>query len=455
MSLPRPRSAPSSRPPLRRLPLTLAMLAGLSAPAWGQADAPAADAAAADSGSTTVSLPVAPNGLGEPSKAIYYRIGQSLRHEDNLFRRAEGVGGGKESDTIATTSLTAGTRLFLGRQVLNAEATVSRSFYQDNDQLDNTGYNLNGRLAWEIGSNLAGGLRVGIARAQSELDQLLSDGMGGGVVRNVRNEQETRFLSFDARYGLYSQWSLETFGDLTDVSYSDASARSRDLDSRTLGVGVIYRPHPDWSYGVRLSHTRGSRPGDDFDRDDLALQVSYRATERTNFSARIAQSSEDHDTVGARDFDGLTGYFTANYQWSAKVGLSAALSRQTNSGATVSERLILVPGAGGVLVPDTALDFLSDSRVTDTLSLSATWAATAKIAVRGGVSYSREDYDRRFAGGVVERGHTTGLNLGASWAVHRIVGLNCNLSHQRRGDIGAFEGYSANSIACSASVALE
>lgn len=435
--------------------LTLSVMAAWSGIALAQADAggaaPAGSASEAAAGGASGNVAVSPSGLSEPTRGVYYRLSQSLRFEDNLFRRGNDQ---EDSDMVSTTSATVGTRLFLSRQVLNAEATVLRHMYRDNDQLDGNGYRLNTRLQWEIGSNWAGKVQAGVTRDQVPLDQLV-DAIGGGtVVREQRNQESTRYLNFDARYGLFAAWSLDAFGDLTSVDYSIDSAGLRERDTRQIGVGVRYKPSPALTLGVRTSYTDGEYPDDDYDRKDLSFTVNYLPGDRLSLRGNISYTDEQHDNITARDFSGLTGSFNATYALTSKINLEGGFSRQTNSGATASERIGAGTPPGGTPVLDPNLSFLSDARVTNTLDFGATWAATSKIAVRGKVSYSREDLDRTLAG-TDETTTIRRASLNASWAVHRIVGLSCELSHAQRDAVANTRSYSANTFGCTASVALE
>ncbi|MBB1162552.1 outer membrane beta-barrel protein [Aquariibacter albus] len=430
--------------------LALAVMAAWQTPAVAQSESSGSPETAAASG-TPVMLP---SGLFEPTRGLYARLGQSVRFEDNIFRR----GSGQESDVIGTTSATLGTRLFLSRQVLNIEGTVLRNVYQDNDQLDNTGYRLNGRLAWEVGNNLAGSVQAGVSRDQVPLDSLIDLPGGGGVVRNVKNQAKTRYLSFDGRYGLFSMWSLEAFGDLTDVDYTDTSTALRARQNRTLGLGVLHKPSPDFNVGLRISQTQGEYTNDDFDRSDITVQMSYAPGDRLRLKGSLSYADEKHDQIGGRDYSGLTGSVSASYALTSKITLNAGFTRQTGTGETASQRIVNSAPAGSPPVLTPELSFLTDARLSNILNVGASWAATSKIAVRTSATVSRDNVDRSLIalpGSSSSTTTSTRFNLGASWAVHRIVGLSCDYSYIRRDAIASVSSYSANVVGCSASVALE
>lgn len=436
------------RPMLRPSVLALAVMGAWSGSALAQSESSSGSEGSGSSNTTPI---VSASGLSEPTRGLYYRLSQTLRFEDNLFRRSSN----EDSDLVSRTAATIGTRLYLSRQVLSVEGTVLRNMYRDNDQLDGNGYRLNGKLQWELGSNLAGTLQAGASRDQITLDQLVNVGTGS-VIREAKNQERTRYLNFDARYGLFSAWSIETFGDLTSVDYSQSGTSVlRDRDTRKVGVGVRYKPSPDLTLGLRTSYTDGEYPDDNYDRTDIGFTFSYLPGERLALNGELSYADEQHDKINARDFSGLTGRIRAVYDLTSKVSLNGGFSRQTQSGSTASERIGVSTPPGGTPVLTPELSFLSDARITNTLDFGATWAATSKIAVRSSMSFSRENLDRTLSGGLDENTTIRRFALGASWAVHRVVGLNCEYTRAQRDSVGPVGSYTANAFGCTASLALE
>lgn len=436
------------RPMLRPSVLALAVMSAWSGSALAQSESSSGSEGSGSSNTTPI---VSASGLSEPTRGLYYRLSQTLRFEDNLFRRSSN----EDSDMVSRTAATIGTRLYLSRQVLSVEGTVLRNMYRDNDQLDGNGYRLNGKLQWELGSNLAGTLQAGASRDQITLDQLVNVGTGS-VIREAKNQERTRYLNFDARYGLFSAWSIETFGDLTSVDYSQSGTSVlRDRDTRKVGVGVRYKPSPDLTLGLRTSYTDGEYPDDNYDRTDIGFTFSYLPGERLALNGELSYADEQHDKINARDFSGLTGRIRAVYDLTSKVSLNGGFSRQTQSGSTASERIGVSTPPGGTPVLTPELSFLSDARITNTLDFGATWAATSKIAVRSSMSFSRENLDRTLSGGLDENTTIRRFALGASWAVHRVVGLNCEYTRAQRDSVGPVGSYTANAFGCTASLALE
>ena len=94
-----------------------------------------------------------------------------------------------------------------------------------------------------------------------------------------------------------------------------------------------------------------------------------------------------------------------------------------------------------------------NNRVTNSFSLAATYAATAKINANAGLSYARARIVSTLSGSVAAPeilDVSRGVTLGASYAIARPVLLACNLGHEKRHVLGAVSySYEANSVGCS------
>jgi hypothetical protein len=408
--------------------------------------------------------------LAGPAQAqlrpYYVQVSETVTYDSNLFRSARD----EDSDFISSTVLSGGFEERLGRQRVFGNAGVSGNVYQDNDQLNGVGYNLLLGLDWEVGSSLSGGASVRAAQNQASF----GDYGTFSANRTGKNRERSVVLDFDAQYGR-GILAFEVLGNHTDISYSDNGFSSRDRKSDTVGAGVRFRPGGPWTFGLTGRYTEGEYPdtidqltgatlSDDYERRDIDLTAQYQATGRSRLGARISHTVEEHDLVTARDFDGLTGGLNWFYQATGKTSVVVSLTRSTGTGSDASS--LAVPSTDPLSPTPVASDdmsFLTDSRRTDSLDVSATWQATAKIGVNAGVSYSRERYDTRFVEGASvdsnSKGHTQAVSLSATYAITRAWSLACGVSHQSRDtDIstsaGSF-GYDANVGYCSAALRLQ
>lgn len=90
---------------------------------------------------------------------------------------------------------------------------------------------------------------------------------------------------------------------------------------------------------------------------------------------------------------------------------------------------------------------LANNQTTDSVSLGASYAATAKIGVNAGFQYRSGDS----GSGSASDAYRT-ATLGANYAVARNVQLACNLSRESRS--AGVNSYDANVVGCSAQITL-
>lgn len=390
----------------------------------------------------------------------YLRISETLTYDNNLFRVPDGQPPGfaqVEDDLISTTALSAGIDQHLGRQRLLGNATVRGNVFKNNDQLNNTGFDLNGQLKWEAGSAWGGDARVSFSETLADYEDYGTAARTGG-----KNMERVSILDLRAQYGLYSLWSIEGLYNHYDIDYTADDFQSRVRRSDQAGIGIKYRPSGLWTFGLQWRETRGEYPyygaagRDEYDRSDIDLTARYFYTGLSTFSARISYTSEDHSIDSTRDFSGTTGEIRWDYQVTGKVGVSTILSREIGSGSSTTS----IDTGGG-----TSTSYLTDSRLTDRIQVYARWDATAKITVRAGLDFARDEYDDQFTsvGGVVSAGGQTAdsksYRLSAAYQLSRAIGFECGYRYQKRDPIIAgnqpFFGYDADTGYCLGTLSIQ
>jgi len=95
-----------------------------------------------------------------------------------------------------------------------------------------------------------------------------------------------------------------------------------------------------------------------------------------------------------------------------------------------------------------------NNRVTDSIGLGVNYEVTAKIGANAGASYSRAKLTTTIVGAGSQAGPETvdklnSVFIGASYAIARNWGLNCNASYTHRDVTGGTPfSYNDNSIGC-------
>lgn len=380
------------------------------------------------------------------SNPYILRASQEFTYDSNLFRRETRV----RRDLISSTTLGAAIDQQYGRQRYLADASITGNIYKNNDQLNSAGYGLLLGMDWEAAQRLAGTIRLRSSRESARYEDF-----GTNVDTSNENLRRLNAIDLTGRYGVAGKLSLEGEGGYRDVSYSNAAFDDREYHQGYLGAGLRYRPSDFLSFGLTARRTDGAYPNipavggtvkDDFTRDDLEFSTNWRPTGLSTIDARVSWTSEDHETVESRDFDGVTGSVRWLYRPTSKSRFSVGISRDTRSRSGAVSELATVN---------------DDSRLSTRYFGGFEWLATAKITVNVDASYSRDSYDQPVnIDGLVQRqtgdGNTQAYSLGVKYAVTRTVGVGCSVSRlSRSADVDAVQEYTANLAQCSVSLEIQ
>lgn len=375
---------------------------------------------------------------------LYLTLSQSLTRDSNLLRDNSQ----RSSDTISTTTVAAGLNKAYGRQNYRLSASASRNAYSENSQFDNDGYAVSAEVASEVGSNFKVTLNAGASQfLPSFEDQFNRDG---------RNTERNRQASVDVRYGLYGRWSVNAGASYSKVDYQ--ITESENKTSNSVFAGVRYLPSDLAYIGLTLYRTdtelpnralyAGTLVGEDIERTSLNLDTVWQVTGYSRLSGRLGVTSEKHLPDRRRDFDGLTGSASWAFTPAGKVSYALSWVRDTNN------------EGGGTLGPSASSVYLSNKRLTNSFTATATYQATAKIKFNAGYTHALYEEDQDIAGypsttGGPQNGRYNALSLGVSYQPIRSVGLGCDVQRYDRTQSVFSNAYDGNTVACRASFTID
>ncbi len=394
----------------------------------------------------------------------YVGVSQSLTHDSNVYRLGENVpdpDGLGRGDNYSSTGLLGGFDQSIGRQRIHAAANVRYNKYQDHDKLDNTSYGVDAGWDWATIANLSGNVNASANQSLAAFD--------GNSNRQTtdRNILQTDQLSTTVRWGGAGRLSAQGDYAHSRVNYSSSASANSDSSADTGSLGTFYSVNPDLRVGGAFRLTRtvsqngilvSTNPNtfapNSTNGRNLDLSVDWQSTAQTGVNARLSFTRQTNSGAEGQDFSGLTGSVSARYAPTAKVSLNAAYTRDAGTNGSFFN-VVAQPGNA----PVTGLN--ESSQVTDSFSLRAIYAATAKVSVNAGYQYRNAKIVNTVSGGgssAAPNNYDDKLrvaSLGASWAITRAWQLSCNLSHETR-DVGSLTGYAytANVAACSTSFTL-
>lgn len=366
-------------------------------------------------------------------------VSQSITTDSNLLRLSNGQAapaGYSRSDTVSTTALIGGIDQAIGRQRVYGSATLRANRLSRNRIYDNEGYALAAGLDWSTVNRLSGSVS---ASANRSLGSLNSEEIGLVTRKNLETIEQ---LNAGFRLGLVTRYSAELNLGHRRVrnSLDQRSVQARDFTQDTASLGLRWQPSTLTRLGAALRLTRGSYPRfdvaadgsfieDSFERQDIDLTARYQPTGPSAFELRISLGDTRYDRATQRDFSGVTGAFSWNWQATGKLRFVTRLNRDTGQ-ESYAVQIFNVVGTS---------DY---SRVNTTLALQADYQVSAKIALTASVLGFDRDLVRTLPPNLffptdlrgTERGQV--VSLGARWAPLRSTLFGCDLSNDRRNGSG-------------------
>jgi hypothetical protein len=211
----------------------------------------------------------------------------------------------------------------------------------------------------------------------------------------------------------------------TSVEQSHSAAANSVGDSRvrTGELGMRHVPGTGNEIGLRWRRSFGDYPNqqiigpfavdNSYVEDSIDLNGSWQPSGASGLTGYLGRARRSHAELPGRDYLGRVGSLAWNWTVSGKTSISAAARRSL----------------------DTEGDINASYAITDSVSLRASWAPTAKIAVQGSLERRWRDYqgDPLTVVGVPARQElydTVGLN--ASYAPLRDLRLSIGLLSEKR-----------------------
>ncbi len=446
---------------LRRTPCCVAamVLLGLATSAGAQTLEPAAGPAETP--------PPGPTQLAAPAPADardsvpwYLGINQDFTRESNVLRAPDNGTLPVVSDSYSLTTLLAGFDQPFGRQRIYGNAAVRSQAYKTNDQLDNTGYGINLGLDWSTIERLSGRLAVTSNRTA------VSPADAPGLPSSTEDSNQIDAL---VRFGLVTRLAIEAEFINRKVDYSDARFAPREFTQNSASLGLRYRFSDLLSAGVGFRTTKAKYPRygvdvttgaaieDELDRNDLDITAEWTPSPITSLAGRVSFGKSEYLQSASRDYNGGTGYVTWTWRPTSKLSFATTASRESG------QENSLLPGASttseasgtGTTTDLSNLRSSDTSRVTTSLGVATTFAATAKININAAARVDRRILVESVLPGsgpaTVQSGSDTTqtLSVGFSWLPTRSITVGCNVGRESRSTDSALSSeFSSNVAGC-------
>jgi exopolysaccharide biosynthesis operon protein EpsL len=363
---------------------------------------------------------------------LFLRGTTSMTYDSNVFRISDDLSnaaaesilqGEGRSDLI--WGLGAGLRMDLpvSRQRFRLDLSATRYQYNDFDQLDYTGYGLEGIWDWRVGNDWYGQVNLGARQAR----QTYSTDIAVLVPRLYR----TYDALVDVRHALTPQWELQTSLSASETDYKDDVFRVDDFEYWAADVGASYRTALGNSTGVRLRYEDGNWPNrppgaieDEYTQYTLSAVLDWRLTGKSRLYGDAGYTFRDQSASNDRDFDGPSGRLTYEYSVTHKSTLRASLY-QTRGAVE---------------------DFTATYIKTTGVDLAWHQQATSKITLQASASFREQDYlgESLVPGVQRRRDDLTTFGLVASYQATRTLSVSAGAQYDERSSnipLGDYDAY--------------
>ena len=355
-------------------------------------------------------------------------------YDSNLFRVSGNdearalLGTTNKDDTIGHLGAGFKSDFRLSRQDLLVDLELDRAMYDNFDDLDHTRIDGNATWKWVVGNLWSGNLGYNyLKRLRSFNEQSFPE-------KDMRTEHRG---FFDAGYQLTPDWKL-----IGGIEYRDVSYQERETLDRTAQGGLLqvtYRNTRNTRVGLRAKYTAndlrnevdvaGVSINNDYDEWQFSGVFYWEATGKSGLEASLGYTDVKYDEIDERDFQGVTGTLTHQWELTGKTRLDTTVWQETS----------------------TQEDEISTYVLTRGVRLKPIWSVTPVLSLRGELAYYNDDYkgenDIRGALGLDRREDDTWqLGIYANWLPRRYLNFSVGYRYQDRDSTTDINDFKDNQV---------
>ncbi|RFP12402.1 hypothetical protein D0T24_25610 [Duganella sp. BJB480] len=339
-------------------------------------------------------------------------------YDDNLFRLPDNSPGYDNTRADTSRQLVAGLSFnqAYGREVLTAQAKVSRVTFSHFTQLDYNGKDLSADLAWHLGNRLSGNL----GGAYSEVLAPYTD-----VVTSERNLRTQKRAYAQGNWSFHPSWVARAGYNRNRYVYDLSSQAYNDRTDNQFETGVDYLASSGSTIGLQARSLRSSYDvprllgrqliDNDSRQRELKLKVGWRVTPVTELQFLGGWAHRTHAYLTERDSSGANARLSGNTLLGGAVRANASLWREF---APVESGLVSYSLNTGV-------------------SAGASWLLSAKLQLDAQTRHEKRAFKGLLADSagfdLSDRSHYN--SLGLSYTPWRQVQLTASLFRESRGGV--------------------
>lgn len=307
---------------------------------------------------------------GTEGDVVNLTVAGSVMRDDNVFRLPDNfnllafAGSRQRGDTIRSHTLGLRIDQPWSRQRFILDARLNDVRYGRYDFLDHLAREYDLRWKWQLGNHFSGDLY------RSQNQQLTDFGDFRSPNRNIRTLQTT---GLSGRYWVFADWHLLVAASRSESENDTALRRTWDNSAETAEAGILYRTGAGNEVKFVLRRTDGEYPHNlnaDYTLRVKELSGLWQPTGKSTLRAQVSRVERTHASAPQFDFSGVNGKLTWDWMITGKTMLSVTARREISA----------------------YQDFFTNYVLTEGLTVTPVWRATAKVSLQLKLDRSKRDY---------------------------------------------------------------
>ncbi|MDR2209165.1 MAG: hypothetical protein LBE22_09375 [Azoarcus sp.] len=373
---------------------------------------------------------------------ISFTVSQSVLWHDNIFYFPDkeylspANQEKKRSDTLYITRASVNFDKQYSRQAFHAGLGVSQTWYGTHSDYNNTSPDANLGWDWRIGDRLSGVLGYSASQSFVGFDDTYT---GVNTVEQDRVMRRLSRANASVDFWWHPNWATGFgFSDVRN-SYSDDARPHDEYETQDMSLNVTYRP----STGNRLVlgyhvqdgqySNRAKAPGSlrDWEQRSPRLTGQWRLSGVTQLNGYIGHTKRKYDLAPERNFSGVTGKIGIHWTPTGKAIIDLSWRREIGADA----------------------DVISNFAVSQGWTVKPTWVISSKVRLGADYEYLKRDYrgdPGYILGGVSwenpKNAKTTSYGLNLEYSPVPYGNIALGYRHQERDTADERYGYRARIV---------
>lgn len=320
--------------------------------------------------------------IDDRDRPLQLKVYGGFKYDSNLFRLSDDadpqatIGSSDKSDNIYQLGVGGRYELRHSRQKFIVEGAIDQNWFQNFDNLNNSGNKARGEWGWQAGSSWDGTLGIGHRRYLENFSN---------VQGNTRDMVDWNRVYGSANFRPLSYLRFTMDLDRTEADHSAESRQVLDYESNDAALTAAWVTPSRNTVGVKFRTEDTTYPNNAFvagtaidnayRENEYSLVTTWNVTAASVLRGRLGRTERTFDQDSSRDFSGPTWRLAYEWEPTGKTALEMAIWREL-----------------------TGFDDLSGNYMRTTgIGIFPAWSVMPKLVLQGKAAYQTRIYLGGFA----------------------------------------------------------